>query len=125
MKKSYSELLKDPHWQKKRLEILQRDEFKCRSCNDDISTLHVHHLRYDSKLLPWEYDNDDLITLCESCHKVWGMIDQMLKASDYGWEHVGVVVDLYNRLEMESIEKYLKELEKQGKIIEPTGSSIF
>ena len=30
--------------------------------------LHVHHKYYILNKLPWEYDNDALITLCELCH---------------------------------------------------------
>lgn len=64
---TYAEKLKDARWQKKRLEILQRDEFTCRFCYDAKSTLHVHHLKYCGD--PWEVGNDFLITICESCHK--------------------------------------------------------
>ncbi len=68
--KSYSELLKDPRWQKKRLRILERDKFECQSCNDTESTLNVHHCvpyRKDTKI--WEYKDTELVTLCENCHK--------------------------------------------------------
>lgn len=64
---SYSEKLKSPKWQKKRLEILQRDNFKCLCCNNDEKTLHIHHLEYNN-CEPWEYENASLITLCEDCH---------------------------------------------------------
>lgn len=63
----YSELLKDPRWQRKRLKILERDGFLCQSCLDGESTLHVHHTVY-SKGLPWEVPDSCLITLCENCH---------------------------------------------------------
>lgn len=66
---SYSELLKDPRWQKKRLQIMERDKFMCRECGDTESTLNVHHLFYNPHNLPWEYDESELKTLCESCHK--------------------------------------------------------
>lgn len=69
IKKTYSEKLKDPQWQKKRLEILQRDEFSCQVCGDERSTLHVHHRRYINGREPWEYTNDQLVTLCENCHQ--------------------------------------------------------
>lgn len=66
-KKSYSEKLKHPKWQRKRLEIMQRDGFKCSICNDEDTTLHVHHLEYaDGE--PWDIDNSKLVTLCENCH---------------------------------------------------------
>ena len=64
----YSELLKDPRWQRKRLEILDRDNFKCACCGDDKETLHVHHKWYQKGLKPWEYKGPCLVTLCESCH---------------------------------------------------------
>lgn len=65
----YSDKLKDPRWQKKRLEIFERDGFCCVYCFDDSSMLSVHHLYYDKKN-PWESDNDILVTLCESCHNM-------------------------------------------------------
>jgi hypothetical protein len=65
---AYSEKLKDPRWQKKRLEIMQRDEFKCQICFHDDRTLHIHHYFYENYKEPWDYDNDTLITLCETCH---------------------------------------------------------
>src|SRR5260221_5808794 len=65
----YSERLKDPRWQKKRLEILQRDEWVCHRCFDSESTLVVHHRYYTNGKDPWDYENDALITLCESCHQ--------------------------------------------------------
>lgn len=67
-KKTYSEKLKDPRWQKKRLEILDRDNWTCQSCFDTESTLHVHHLEYRQGNDPWDYTNNLLCTLCESCH---------------------------------------------------------
>jgi hypothetical protein len=67
--KTYAEKLKDPRWQKKRLEILSRDEFSCQKCYDTENTLHVHHKRYNNEYKdPWEYPNELLVTLCESCH---------------------------------------------------------
>jgi len=64
----YSELLKDPRWQKKRLEVLSRDEWKCKSCGSSHITLHVHHKEYAKGKPPWDYPDDVLITLCETCH---------------------------------------------------------
>ena len=65
----YSKLLKDPRWQKKRLEILQRDEFACQNCFDTETTLHVHHRYYKKGNLPWDYPEKSLVTLCEICHE--------------------------------------------------------
>jgi hypothetical protein len=65
----YIDLLRHPKWQKKRLEIFNRDSFKCRRCDDTESNLQVHHLYYNFDLQPWEYPDTALITLCELCHK--------------------------------------------------------
>jgi len=70
----YKKKLISPKWQKKRLQILQRDNFSCRSCFDIDSTLHVHHVRYLMHHEPWEYDSNDLLTLCDECHKEWHRI---------------------------------------------------
>lgn len=68
-KKSYADKLKDPRWQKKRLEILSRDEWMCKKCQSEDATLHVHHRYYDKDLEPWEYPDFALASLCEVCHK--------------------------------------------------------
>lgn len=65
---TYSEKLKDPRWQKKRLEILERDKFTCQLCGDDETTLHVHHKKYFKNKEPWDINNKYLITLCKYCH---------------------------------------------------------
>lgn len=67
-KVSYAEMLKDPRWQKRKSEILTRDKFTCQLCGDTTNTLHVHHLRYIKGNNPWEYSDEDLLTLCEDCH---------------------------------------------------------
>jgi len=65
----YSEKLRDPRWQKKRLEILERDEWNCQKCFDSESTLVVHHRRYLPSTEPWDYPDVLLVTLCENCHE--------------------------------------------------------
>lgn len=65
---TYAEKLKDPRWQRKRLEILQRDDWACVRCGDKTKTLHVHHKRYKNNCEPWEYGEHDLEVLCEICH---------------------------------------------------------
>jgi len=64
--KNYSQKLRDPRWQKLRLEIMQRDGFSCKICSSTQKTLMVHHLKYTGN--PWEAPPQDLITLCEDCH---------------------------------------------------------
>ena len=66
--KTYSEMLKDPRWQRKRLEILNRSNFTCEDCGAADKTLHVHHKQYRKGALPWEYSDRELAALCEGCH---------------------------------------------------------
>ena len=69
-RKTYNEKLKDPRWQRKRLEILQRDNWACTQCGVEDRTLHVHHLRYIRGREPWDYAPEFLVTLCADCHQV-------------------------------------------------------
>jgi len=64
------ELYQHPKWQKKRLEILERDNWTCLACGDSESPLHVHHFKYTGK--PWEAPNEHLHTYCGNCHKLLG-----------------------------------------------------
>lgn len=65
---NYSEKLRDPRWQKKRLKILERDNFTCLNCNSDNVSLSVHHKEYIKGSEPWEYSDKYLVTLCQPCH---------------------------------------------------------
>lgn len=60
----------DPRWQKKRLKIMERDGFKCVSCQSESKTLHVHHKSYAKKL--WASPDDEMQTLCSDCHSALG-----------------------------------------------------
>ncbi len=74
----FSAQYKDPGWQKKRLEVMERDKFSCARCGDNESTLNVHHSHYTKGTKIWEYSNRDLLTMCESCHKeVHRLMDQV------------------------------------------------
>ena len=77
---AYSDLLKHPKWQKKRLEILNRDEFTCQGCRAKDKPLHVHHVDYFVRKKPWEYPDYILITYCDDCHKKWHSIEAMNKS---------------------------------------------
>lgn len=65
----YQQLLTDPRWQKKRLEIFERDSFRCQRCSDSKKTLHVHHSYYTFGVDPWNYPPETLSALCSDCHK--------------------------------------------------------
>lgn len=66
--KPYFERLKDPRWQKKRLEVMERDKFCCQNCYAKDESLNVHHWYYLPGADPWDYDDECLVTLCETCH---------------------------------------------------------
>lgn len=83
---TYQEKLKDPRWQKKRLEILERDEWACRSCGDKDNTLHVHHKKYHGN--PWESPDNELITYCKDCHNAAGKYDEY-------WEEIRDLINIY------------------------------
>jgi hypothetical protein len=80
---TYAEKLRNPRWQKKRLEIMQRDDFTCRLCGDKESTLHVHHKEYFNGREPWEYDEENFVTYCYVCHKVVEDINGTVKVIDF------------------------------------------
>ena len=69
MDKTYYELLQDPKWKQKSLEIRQRDNYTCQKCNSTNCTLHVHHKYYHKGKMPWEYKDECFITLCVECHE--------------------------------------------------------
>lgn len=65
---TYADKLRDPRWQKKRLEIMERDGWKCLACGSSVKTLCVHHLVYRQE--PWNSPNEELETLCDECHEM-------------------------------------------------------
>src|SRR5262249_13317548 len=67
--RSYSDKLRDPRWQRRRLEIMARDNWTCQRCGTATDMLQVHHRFYLSGREPWDYADAVLVTLCESCHK--------------------------------------------------------
>ncbi len=94
--KTYSEKLKDPRWQKKRLEVLNRDQFTCQVCFDKEQTLMVHHKIYTKGCEPWEYELGNFSTLCDECHKIEHELRfqyekdllHSIKAAGFMWEDI-------------------------------------
>lgn len=72
MATTYYEKLRDPRWQRKRLQIMERDRWACTMCGSNASTLNVHHGYYERGIDPWDYDDASLTTLCENCHVFMG-----------------------------------------------------
>lgn len=65
---TYAEKLRHPSWQKKRLQILERDNWACTICGSKVRNLQVHHLVY-AKRDPWDYPDCVYQTLCDLCHE--------------------------------------------------------
>ena len=104
-KKNYSDLLRDPRWQKKRLQILERDDFTCQGCGDKENTLHVHHKYYTYGKKPWEYSDQILITLCNNCH----LTEEYYKTIIKDFTKV-LLCDGYLASEINNIIKILRQL---------------
>jgi len=68
---SYGEKLRDPRWQKKRLEVCNLHQWRCAECGDSRKTLNVHHYWYEKSVDPWDYPDECYTVLCERCHAEW------------------------------------------------------
>jgi hypothetical protein len=75
---SYASKLRDPRWQKKRLEVMQHRDFCCEVCGDSKSTLNVHHKQYLKGHEPWDYHVEQLCCICESCHEEYHYLPDIL-----------------------------------------------
>ena len=58
--------LDDEAYQQLRLQVLERDGWRCQACGARTK-LEVHHLQFKSQL--GEDTERNLITLCSGCHK--------------------------------------------------------
>jgi len=63
----YKEDMNSGIWQRKRLDIMNRDHFQCRVCGKE-NNLTVHHLYYLPNTRIFDYDDEALVTLCKPCH---------------------------------------------------------
>lgn len=95
---NYSEKLKDPRWQKKRLEILSRDNFKCQCCGSGEKELHVHHKQYSATGNPWDIGNWALISLCYECHNIEEWLKSQNRKSDLTHIQQSLVNDTIGQL---------------------------
>ena len=80
---TYSEKLRSPKWQRKRLEVLERDDWKCVKCQDDKENLQIHHKRYFKNREPWEYELKYLETYCETCHFIAEYYKKFFNAAEF------------------------------------------
>lgn len=80
-KPTYWELLRDPRWQRRRLEIMERANWACQLCGDKKETLNVHHRIYRKGAMPWDYSDTELACLCETCHYAETEVRALIAAS--------------------------------------------
>lgn len=66
---NYSEKLKDPRWQKKRLKVMEYANWRCQICGTKDNTLHCHHSYYTRGKQPWQYPDGAIICICQRCHE--------------------------------------------------------
>lgn len=64
---NYLEQLQTPEWKARAEQVKQRDGYKCQICGKNY-ILNAHHVLYEPDLLAWEYPDNYLITLCDTCH---------------------------------------------------------
>lgn len=65
-KRNYHDYMHSEEWRHKRLKVLKRDGFRCQMCGT-AKNLRVHHINYEH--LGTDAELDDLITLCDACHR--------------------------------------------------------
>lgn len=76
----YKDDLKTAHWQKRRLEVLEKANWLCEDCGAGGDTqLQVHHTFYQYGKKPWEYEDEFLMCLCEECHKQRGEDEKVVR----------------------------------------------
>jgi 5-methylcytosine-specific restriction endonuclease McrA len=93
---TYSQKLKDPRWQRKRLRVFERAKWKCEKCGDSKSELHVHHTKYGGN--PWDVPISMLQSLCSKCH-----------GSHHNKNKYVLVSEKITKEEIEASFKHLKE----------------
>ena len=84
---TYEEYINSDEWRNRRKRILLRDGFKCQMCGKAIQ-LEVHHIRYPD--VYGQESDDDLITLCDSCHRTIHARDKEIKEKMQGpwWQRM-------------------------------------
>lgn len=64
----YHDFLKTPYWKTVSYEAKKRAGFKCMICSSPTN-LRTHHKNYNHHGREIEHIDDDLVVLCDECHK--------------------------------------------------------
>ena len=71
-REEYEQLLKSDYWKGYSYSLIKERNFICADCGqrfyNERHKLQVHHLVYRDKN-PWSYKPEELVVLCEKCHK--------------------------------------------------------
>ena len=71
-REEYEQLLQSPYWKGYSYSLIKERNFTCQDCGrsfpNERNKLQVHHLVYRD-VNPWSYNPDELLVLCEECHK--------------------------------------------------------
>lgn len=79
-------IIKNSKWQDKRKRIFERDNYICQRCGNHTGKPILHHISYESGLLPWDYPDEYFITLCPHCHAAEH--NKLSVETDTGWQLV-------------------------------------
>lgn len=67
---TYREQLKDQRWREYARERKNDIGNCCQVCRRGDVAIQVHHWFYDGRMA-WEYKHDEVIVLCDPCHKLY------------------------------------------------------
>ncbi len=76
---NYHDEMRDPRWQRKRLQILSDADFTCEECRNQEKELNVHHSAYLRGIPAWQHPDSLLHCLCRDCHKQRQEVEESLK----------------------------------------------
>lgn len=114
----YTAYIKSKTWDKKRTERLIYDNFQCQLCGNR-NNIQVHHLVYPAHKNFGTEPITDLITVCESCHK---LIDKLRKSQEpikisrkyvTDYKNIGIAI-LFNS--KNEVEDFYNKLPRNGNI---------
>lgn len=69
-KKDFKKQYLTKKWYELSKRIKARDKNTCQMCGRHDKPVSVHHLVYHEERKVWEYNDDELICICDDCHKL-------------------------------------------------------
>ena len=101
-KEEYEKLLKSDYWKGFSYSLIKERNFTCEDCGkrfyNQRNKLQVHHLVYRD-INPWSYKPEEMVVLCEECHKkrhgIWQDLVQE-KSTTHSYEQFGDYAKSYS-----------------------------